>query len=62
MKKPKQLSKTAAAVDQVVRGKMTAGEAARHFEVSESAVYTALRVAERRSSGCCPTCGQSLPK
>jgi len=41
---------------------MTAAQAARKLEISESGVYAALRKSKAKDRGCCPTCGHKLRK
>jgi len=41
---------------------MTAAQAARKLEISESGVYAALRKTKAKDLGCCPTCGHKLRK
>ena len=53
--------KTHQAIEWVGKG-MTAAQAARKMEISESSVYAALRKFKAKDSGCCPTCGQKVRK
>jgi len=53
--------KTHQAIEWVVKG-MTAAQAARKMEISESSVYAALRKIKAKDLGCCPTCGQKVRK
>ena len=51
--------KTQLAMELIGRG-MTAAQAARKLEISESGVYAALRKSKAKDRGCCPTCGHKL--
>jgi len=53
--------KTHQAIEWVGKG-MSAAQAARKMEISESSVYAALRKVKAKDSGCCPTCGQKVRK
>ncbi|MFM1759022.1 MAG: hypothetical protein RLY75_292, partial [Pseudomonadota bacterium] len=55
------IPKTHQALDWIGKG-MTAAQAARKMEISESSVYAALRKTKAKDSGCCPTCGHKLRK
>ena len=57
----KVIPKTHQALDWIGRG-MTAAQAARKMEISESSVYAALRKTKAKDLGCCPTCGHKLRK
>ena len=49
------------AIEWVGKG-MTAAQAARKMEISESSVYAALIKIKAKDLGCCPTCGQKVRK
>ncbi|OWS68848.1 helix-turn-helix domain-containing protein [Polynucleobacter campilacus] len=51
--------KTHQALQWVDKG-LSAAQAARKMEISESSVYAALRKSKAKDSGCCPTCGHKL--
>ena len=53
--------KTHQAIAWVEKG-MSAAQAARKKEISESSVYAALRKVKAKDLGCCPTCGQKVRK
>ena len=53
--------KTHQAIEWVGKG-MSAAQAARKMEISESSVYAALRKLKAKDLGCCPTCGQKVRK
>jgi predicted DNA-binding protein (UPF0251 family) len=53
------VSKTHQALQWVDKG-LSAAQAARKMEISESSVYAALRKSKAKDSGCCPTCGHKL--
>jgi transposase len=55
------IPKTHQALDWIGKG-MTAAQAARKMEISESSVYAALRKTKAKDLGCCPTCGHKLRK
>jgi len=55
------IPKTYQAVEWVKKG-LTAAQAARKMEISESSVYAALRKLKAKDLGCCPTCGQKIRK
>jgi hypothetical protein len=55
----KQVPKTRQALEWVGRG-LTAAQAARKLEISESSVYAALRKSKAKDLGCCPTCGHKI--
>jgi transposase len=55
----KAVPKTHQALDWIGRG-MTAAQAARKMEISESSVYAALRKTRAKDLGCCPTCGHKI--
>lgn len=55
------IPKTYQAVEWVCKG-LTAAQAARKMEISESSVYAALRKLKAKDLGCCPTCGQKIRK
>ena len=55
------IPKTYQAVEWVGKG-LTAAQAARKMEISESSVYAALRKLKAKDLGCCPTCGQKVRK
>jgi DNA-binding CsgD family transcriptional regulator len=55
------IPKTHQALEWVSKG-MTAAQAARKMEISESSVYAALRKVRAQDLGCCPTCGHKLRK
>ena len=55
------IPKTYQAVEWVEKG-LTAAQAARKMEISESSVYAALRKRKAKDLGCCPTCGQKIRK
>jgi DNA-binding CsgD family transcriptional regulator len=57
----RQVAKTQIALEYIGKG-MTAAQAARKLEISESGVYAALRKTKARDLGCCPTCGHKLRK
>ena len=50
----RQIPKTHQALEWVAKG-MTAAQAARKMEISESSVYAALRKTKAKDLGCCPT-------
>jgi Mor family transcriptional regulator len=54
-------SRTAQALADIANG-MPVPEACRKFELSESAVYLALRKKEARELGLCPCCLQPVKK
>ena len=51
--------KTHQALQWIDKG-LSAAQAARKMEISESSVYAALRKSKAKDSGCCPTCGHKL--
>ena len=51
--------KTHQALQWVDKG-LSAAQAARKMEISESSVYAALRKTRAKDLGCCPTCGHKL--
>ena len=53
--------KTHQAIEWVGKG-LSAAQAARKMEISESSVYAALRKVKAIDLGCCPTCGQKVRK
>ena len=53
--------KTQLALQYIEKG-MTAAQAARKLEISESGVYAAIRKTKAKDLGCCPTCGHKLRK
>ena len=55
----RQIPKTHLALECVGKG-MTAAQAARKMEISESSVYAALRKTKAKDLGCCPTCGHKI--
>jgi len=55
----RQIPKTHQALEWVGKG-MTAAQAARKMQISESSVYAALRKTKAKEVGCCPTCGNIL--
>ena len=55
----KQVPKTRQAFEWVGRV-LTAAQAARKLEISESSVYAALRKSKAKDLGCCPTCGHKI--
>ena len=55
----RQVPKTHLALEWVGKG-LTAAQAARKLEISESSVYAALRKSKAKDSGCCPTCGHKI--
>jgi DNA-binding CsgD family transcriptional regulator len=55
----RQVPKTHQALQWVDKG-LSAAQAARKMEISESSVYAALRKSKAKDSGCCPTCGHKL--
>ena len=57
----RQIPKTQLAMEWIGKG-MTAAQAARKLEISESGVYAALRKTRAKDLGCCPTCGHKLRK
>ena len=57
----RQIPKTRIAMELIGKG-MTAAQAARKLEISESGVYAALRKTKAKDLGCCPTCGHKLRK
>lgn len=57
----RQTPKTRIAMELIGKG-MTAAQAARKLEISESGVYAALRKTKAKDLGCCPTCGHKLRK
>jgi predicted transcriptional regulator len=61
MEMKRQIPKTQIAMELIGKG-MTAAQAARKLEISESGVYAALRKTKAKDLGCCPTCGHKLRK
>lgn len=57
----RQIPKTQLAMELIGKG-LTAAQAARKLEISESGVYAALRKSKAKDLGCCPTCGHKLRK
>jgi len=57
MKRP--IPKTHQALEWVGKG-LTAAQAARKMQISESSVYAALRRTRAKEVGCCPTCGHKI--
>ena len=57
----RQIPKTQIALEYIGKG-MTAAQAARKLEISESGVYAALRKTKAKDLCCCPTCGYKLRK
>jgi hypothetical protein len=55
----RQIPKTHQALEWVGKG-MTAAQAARKMQISESSVYAALRKTKAKEVGCCPTCGHKI--
>jgi hypothetical protein len=55
------IPKTHQALDWIGKG-LTAAQAARKMEISESSVYAAIRKTRAKDLGCCPTCGQKIRK
>jgi len=55
------IPKTHQALDWIGRG-LSAAQAARKMEISESSVYAALRKVRAKDLGCCPTCGHKIRK
>jgi DNA-binding CsgD family transcriptional regulator len=55
----RQVPKTHQALELVGKG-LSAAQAARKMEISESSVYAALRKSKAKDSGCCPTCGHKI--
>jgi predicted DNA-binding protein (UPF0251 family) len=55
----RQIPKTHQALEWVNKG-MTAAQAARKMEISESSVYAALKKTRAKEVGCCPTCGHKI--
>ena len=55
----RQVPKTHQALEWVGRG-LTAAQAARKMEISESSVYAALRKSKAKDLGYCPTCGHKI--
>ena len=55
----KKTPKTHQALEWIGRG-MSAAQAARKMEISESSVYAALRKTRAKDMGCCPTCGHKI--
>ena len=55
----RRIPKTHQALELVNKG-MTAAQAARKMEISESSVYAALRKTKAKEVGCCPTCGHKI--
>jgi predicted DNA-binding protein (UPF0251 family) len=55
----KQIPKTHQALEWVGKG-LTAAQAARKMEISESSVYAALKKNRAKEVGCCSTCGQKI--
>jgi predicted DNA-binding protein (UPF0251 family) len=51
--------KTHQALQLVDKG-LSAAQAARKMEISESSVYAALRKSKAKDLGCCPTCGHKI--
>ena len=51
--------KTHQALEWIGKG-MSAAQAARKMEISESSVYAALRKTRAKDLGCCPTCGHKI--
>jgi predicted DNA-binding protein (UPF0251 family) len=55
----RQVPKTHQALELIGKG-LSAAQAARKMEISESSVYAALRKTRAKALGCCPTCGHKL--
>ena len=55
----RQIPKTHQALEWVGKG-LTAAQAARKMEISESSVYAALKKTRAKEVGCCPTCGHKI--
>lgn len=55
----RQVPKTHQALELISKG-LSAAQAARKMEISESSVYAALRKSRAKNLGCCPTCGHKL--
>jgi transposase len=55
----RQIPKTHQALELIGKG-MSAAQAARKMEISESSVYAALRKTKAKDMGCCPTCGHKI--
>ena len=55
----RQVPKTHQALQWVDKG-LSAAQAARKMEISESSVYAALRKSKAKDLGCCPTCGHKI--
>ena len=55
----RQTPKTHQALELIGKG-MSAAQAARKMEISESSVYAALRKTRAKDMGCCPTCGHKI--
>ena len=55
----RQIPKTQLALQYIEKG-MSAAQAARKLEISESGVYAALRKTKAKDLGCCPTCGHKI--
>jgi predicted DNA-binding protein (UPF0251 family) len=55
----RQVPKTHQALELIGKG-LSAAQAARKMEISESSVYAALRKTRAKNLGCCPTCGHKL--
>ena len=55
----RQIPKTHQALELIGKG-LSAAQAARKMEISESSVYAALRKTRAKEVGCCPTCGHKI--
>ena len=55
----KQVPKTHQALELIGKG-LSAAQAARKLEISESSAYAAMRKTRAKDLGCCPTCGHKL--
>lgn len=55
----RRVPKTHQALELIGKG-LSAAQAARKMEISESSVYAALRKTRAKDLGCCPTCGHKL--
>ena len=55
----RRVPKTHQALELIGKG-LSAAQAARKMEISDSSVYAALRKTRAKDLGCCPTCGHKL--
>ncbi len=55
----RQIPKTHQALEWIGKG-LSAAQAARKMQISESSVYAALRKTRAKDLECCPTCGYKI--